>query len=122
MLLSTRTGPRPRKGRLSKLDLELANAQLEARVLALQLAHLLAVEDEREELTGRDATAAVAWGEQQALVDLPAIPARPRHVAGEDREEFDCSGIRVAGRVVAQAEELLKRLERGEIGREALRE
>jgi len=72
-------------------------------------------------------------------VELPAIPAAPRHVAGEDREEFDGSGIGFAageptavgagrdaedlgGRVVAQLGAPLQVAQNGQIGREALGE
>lgn len=120
-----------------ELLLEVLDARLEAGVLALVVADLLAVEDQGEELTRGDAAAAVARREEIAVVDLPAIPADPGNEPGEDREQAHGARIRIPGtepppeRPGGDAERLrclfrgpteapLQRPQRGQIGREAL--
>lgn len=51
-----------------------------------------------EELTRCDAVLAVARREQQPALDLPAIPADPRHEAREDRQQPNRRRCRVARR------------------------
>ena len=96
----------------------------------------LAIEDQREELPRGDATLAVAQWKERPAVDLPAVPAWPRHEAREDRQQPH--GRRAGVAVLApapigpgghaeglgylcggEARALLQRAQRGQIDRKA---
>jgi hypothetical protein len=119
-----------------------AEFSLEGRQLGQLLAlsrDELAPEHHRLKVARADPATAKAWREQTTALDLPAVPAVPGHIPGEDRQKTQRRGWRIVlsapapegprgdathrgGLLDTQAAEQLQRLQGGRIGREAFRQ